>query len=51
VEVVIAGALFQHLACPCVHGCSQGGDEMGICHHLEIGTKKQKILENLKSAA
>jgi len=24
---------------------------MGICHHLEIGTKNQKFVENLKSAA
>jgi len=48
--VVIAGALFQCLASPCVHGCPQG-DKMGICHHLEIGTKNQKFLENLKSAA
>jgi len=23
------------------------GDTMGICHHLEIGTKNQKFLENL----
>ena len=22
------------------------GDKMGICHHLETGTKNQKILEN-----
>jgi len=26
-------------------------DKMGICHHLEIGTKNQQFLENLKSAA
>jgi len=25
--------------------------KMGICHHLEIETKNQKFLENLKSAA
>ena len=24
---------------------------MGICHHLEIGNKNQKFVENLKSAA
>jgi len=27
------------------------GDKMGICHHLEIGNKNQKFVENLKSAA
>jgi len=27
------------------------GGKMGICRHLEIGTKNQKFLENLKSAA
>jgi len=41
---------FQCLAFPCVQGCPQGG-RMRICHHLEIGTKNQKFLENLKSAA
>jgi len=50
VKVGIAGALFQYLAFPCVHGCPQES-KMGICHHLEIGTKNQKFLENLKSTA
>ena len=27
------------------------GDNMGIFHHLQIGTKNQQFLENLKSAA
>jgi len=46
VIVVIAGALFQCLASPSV-----GRGEMGICYHLEIGSKNQKFLEHLKSAA
>jgi len=32
------------------HGRPQGG-ETGICRPLEIRTKSQKFLENLKSAA
>jgi len=47
VKVVIAGALFQCLSSPCVHGKG----EMGICYYLEIGSKNQKFLEHLKSAA
>jgi len=47
VKVVIAGALFRCLSSPCVHG--EG--EMDICHHLEIGSKNQKFLKHLKSAA
>jgi len=50
VKLGIAGAMFQCLAFPCVHGCPQG-DNMGIFHHLEIGTKNEKCIENLKSAA
>jgi len=51
--VVIAGALFQCLAFwhPPVFMGVRRGEKMGICHHLEIGTKNQKFLENLKSAA
>ena len=33
---------------PVLIGCPQGG-KMGICHSLEIGTKNEKFLENLKS--
>jgi len=44
VKVVIAGALFQCLSSPCVHGKG----EIGICYHLEIGSKNQKFLEHLK---
>jgi len=47
VKVVIAGALFRYLSYPCVHGKG----EMGICYHLEIGSKNQKFLEHLKWAA
>jgi len=32
-----------------VMGVRRGG-ETGICHSLEIGTTKQKFLENVKSA-
>jgi len=48
--VVIVGALFQCLAPPVFVGVRRG-DKMGICHHLEIGSKNQNVLENLKSAA
>jgi len=47
VKVVIAGTLFQCLSSPCVHGKG----EMDICCHLEIGSKNQKFLGHLKSAA
>jgi len=47
VKVVIAGALFQCLSPPCVHGKG----EMDICYQLEIGSKNQKFLEHLKTAA
>jgi len=47
VKVVIASALFQCLSSPCVHGKG----EMGICYKLEIGSKNQIFLEQLKSAA
>jgi len=47
VKVVIAGALIQCLSSPCVHGKG----EMGICCHLEIGSKNQKFIEHLKAAA
>ena len=30
--------------------CVRRGDKMGICHHLDIGTKNQQFLENLKLA-
>jgi len=50
--VVMTGAMFQCLAFSCVHAMGVcRGDKMGICHHLEIGTKNQKFVENLKSAA
>jgi len=47
VKVVIAGALFGCFSSPCVHWKG----EMGTCYHLEIGSKNQKFLEDLKSAA
>jgi len=49
VKVVIAGALFQSLLSPCVHRKGEKG--ICCCYHLEIGSKNQKVLENLKSAA
>jgi len=31
-------------------GVRRAGGKMGICHPLEIGSKKKKFLENVKSA-
>jgi len=39
VKVVTAGALFQCLSSHCVHGKG----EMGICYHLEIGSKNKNF--------
>jgi len=43
VEVVIAGALFQHLACPCVHGCSQGGTKWEFATTWKLGLRNKKF--------
>jgi len=42
VKVVLAGVW---------HPCMHGKEEKGLCYHLEIGSKNQKFLEDLKSAA
>jgi len=50
VKAGIAGALLQCLAFPVFMGVRRG-DKLGNCHNPQIGTKNQKFLENLKSAA
>jgi len=50
VEGGVAGALFSVWDFP-VFVDDRRGDKMGIFYHLDIGTRNQKFLENLKSAA
>ena len=47
----IAGAMFQCLAFPCVHGCPQGGQSGNLPPPGKWDYRNQKFLENLKSAA
>jgi len=49
-QILNVAATFQKCKNNCVTWASAGGGKMGICPPLENGTKKEKFLENMKSA-